>query len=166
MKLYGSHLRLVSRTESWMLKDCTNRARKITASKNKHRARQDSKREIEEQLDPIDSNVDLELKHESFAEFMQWHDYDLDEQDIFFQSCNSARCFACCKDLDGTQQWSCLEDNAQEWKAFQAAREKWAAKRLGEIAAIEEALATPIRDYTLQELLDKLPEWLEDRADA
>lgn len=144
-----------------MLKDCTSRARNITATKNRNRARQDAKKEIAEGVAPIDSFADVELKHESYSEHLFWekhnfvshYDYLYDD-DYDFDYCGSSMCSACCQDdPDERHTYNCVEESNERAKVLAREKEMREEAEAASIARIEEALSTPIRSYTIEEML-------------
>lgn len=180
MRLYGSRTSIISRRESWMLKECSSYARNITATKNRNRARQDAKKEIAEGVAPIDSHADVELKHESYSEHLFWEKHNRDYQDNRFVShydylydydfdfdyCGSSMCSACClDDPDERHIYNCVEESNERAKVLARQKEMREEAEAASIARIEEALSTPIRSYTIEEMLafefNKMPGLLE-----
>lgn len=168
MRLYGSRTSIVSRRESWMLKECSDYSRNITATKNRNRARQDAKKEVIEGLAPIDSGNDVELRHESYSEHVRWEDHNADyscygcycfdgcvcdEDEFSFIYCESEWCYACAKELNGNQSFSCIEDQEREHKKYQDKKKEKEDTEAAFIRRIEEALANPIRKTSIEELL-------------
>ena len=47
-----------------------------------------------------------------------------------FRYCGSPFCHACCSDPDGSQSFSCIEDNQEEHAAYIVRMGEWSARRL------------------------------------
>ena len=163
MRLYGSRTSIVSRRESWMLKECTSRARNITATKNRNRARQDAKKEILESLAPIDSKAHVELSDESFGNYLFWEEHHGEvwsfDDDYGFDYCNSEKCHACCTDSDGSQTYSCIEESEALYLENQKRIAERAEQKANFIRRIEEALESPIRKISIEEVVGWLVGW-------